>query len=186
MSARAADPPSPDALDTAPSFEAVYAAHWQFVWRALRALGVREAELEDQTHEVFVVVHRRLPEFEGRAKLTTWLWSIASRVASEWRRRAHVRRELPTDPMPDAEGEHDAGPERAVERRQARALVDAALASMPDEQRLVFALYELDGLPVDEIASLAGCPVNTVYSRLRLARQHFERAVSRLRARGGL
>lgn len=175
---------SPDAEPRGPTFAEVYAAHWDFVWRALRALGVREADLEDQTHEVFVVVHRRLADFEGRAKLSTWLWSIASRVASEWRRRPYVRREQPTENPPEPDGFAPA-PDVAYERQQARSLVDRVLATMPDEQRVVFALYELDGLAVDDIAALAGCPVNTVYSRLRLARKHFEKTLDRLQARGG-
>jgi RNA polymerase sigma-70 factor (ECF subfamily) len=170
-----------------PPLREVYRAHGEFVWRALRALGVRDADLDDQTQEVFIVVSRKLTEFEGRSKLTTWLFGIATLVASNYRRIARVRREQIVDPMHHERRGDDsavAPPEQDLERRQARAALNEILDGMPPEQRVVFALFELDGMAADEIAGLVAAPVNTVYSRLRLARQHFERAASRLRARG--
>lgn len=162
----------------------VYDAHWEFVWRALRANGVREADLEDQTHEVFLVVQRKLHEFEGRSKLTSWLFAIAARVASDWRRRAHVRRErLSSEPHDEVPSIDESG-EDAVARRQARDALEWILDEMPAEQRVVFSLFELDGMSADDIAPLVDAPPNTVYSRLRLARRHFERSLARLRARG--
>src|SRR4051812_34339786 len=70
------------------TFEEVYAAHVAFVWRVLRALGVAAEQLEDAAQDVFVIVHRRLPEFEGRSAITTWLFAIARRVASRYRRKS--------------------------------------------------------------------------------------------------
>src|SRR6186997_1961399 len=70
-----------------PTFDAVYTAHVAFVWRVLRTFGVAEPQLEDAVQDVFVVVHRRLSEWEGRAAITTWLFAIARRVASAHRRR---------------------------------------------------------------------------------------------------
>lgn len=174
-----------DEAATAPTLQEIYRAHWAFVWRALRALGVREADLEDQTHEVFLVVHRRLDSFEGRSQVTTWLWGIAERVASEWRRRAHVRREESTATPPEPAPSADDAPDYQVEQAQRHAALEWILDTMPSEQRAVFVLFELDGTAAEDIAALLGCPVNTVYSRLRLARKQFERALSRLRARGG-
>src|SRR5262249_7280220 len=146
-----------------PSLREVYEAHWQFVWRALRALGVREADLDDQAHEVFIVVHRKLGEFEGRSRLTTWLFGIAERVAGDSRRRGPARRERVTEHVPDqlADGHAGAAPDAEVEQRQARAALEAILDGLPAEQRVVFVLFELDGLPADEIAALTDCPVNT-------------------------
>lgn len=164
-----------------PSFREVYDTHWAFVWRALRASGVRHDDLEDQVHEVFLVVHRRLHEFSGRAAVTTWLWSIAARVASDFRRRAYVRREDLCDTMPELAAP-GSGPDAALEAAQARRDLDWILDSMPDEQRVVFVLFELDGLQGDAIAALVGVSVNTVYSRIRLGRKHFERSAARLRA----
>lgn len=163
----------------------VYEAHWGFVWRALRAHGVREADLEDQTHEVFLVVHRKLEGFEGRSQLTTWLWGITERVASDWRRRAHVRREQITAAPPEPAPAPESTPDAQAAEAQARETLAAILDAMPPEQRVVFVLFELDGLGADAIAALVSCSPNTVHSRLRLARKHFEKALARVRARGG-
>ena len=69
------------------SFESVYEAHFDFVWRSLRRLGVPAPSLEDAVQDLFIVVCRRLPEFEGRSSLKTWLFSIAIRIAKEHARR---------------------------------------------------------------------------------------------------
>ncbi|HSD87703.1 MAG TPA: sigma-70 family RNA polymerase sigma factor, partial [Kofleriaceae bacterium] len=86
-----------DRASAAPSFDEVYAAHFAFVWRVLRTFGVPDAALEDAAQDVFVVVHRRLPEFEGRAAITTWLFAIARRVAGAHRRKDTGR----TEPLAD-------------------------------------------------------------------------------------
>src|SRR6478609_4057881 len=70
------------------TFEDIYRAHFAFVWRSLRRLGVREEDANDVAQEVFIVVHRKLPEFAGRSKVTTWLYGVCFRVASERRRAA--------------------------------------------------------------------------------------------------
>src|SRR5215470_15027470 len=70
------------------TFEETYRAHFAFVWRSLRRLGIREEDASDAAQEVFIVVHRKLPEFAGRSKLTTWLYGVCFRVASERRRAA--------------------------------------------------------------------------------------------------
>src|SRR5262245_7511078 len=124
------------------SFPEVFRAHAPLVWRALRRLGVREADVEDQCQEVFVVVHRRLGEFEGRSRLGTWIYGICLRVASDYRRRAHVRREEPDGGVAD---ERTSAPQlRAIEQAQARDLLDAALAELDDDKRAVFVLYEIE------------------------------------------
>jgi RNA polymerase sigma-70 factor, ECF subfamily len=82
-------------------FEAVVAEHGPYIWRVLRRLGVRESDVEDVWQETFIVVHRKLGAFEGRSQLRTWLSAIAVRVASDYRSRAHRRREQATDEFPD-------------------------------------------------------------------------------------
>src|SRR5690242_19825197 len=77
-----------------PPFETLYREQFAFVWRSLYRLGIREADISDSAQEVFLVAHRRLQEFEGRAKLTTWLFRICLNVARDQLRRAHVRREV--------------------------------------------------------------------------------------------
>lgn len=153
----------------APVFTEVFARHAPFVWRVLRRLGVREAEVEDLCQEVFVVVHRKLPEFEGRSSLPTWLYGICVRTASDHRRRAHVRREQPTDRPPERAG--SAPQLREIERRQAKAMLDDALDRVPDDQRAVFVLFEIEQLSMNEVAEAVGCPLKTAYSRLYAARK---------------
>ena len=68
------------------TFKEVYDEHFRFVWRSLRRLGVRESDVPDAVQDVFLVVHRRLAEFEGRSKVTTWLFGICFRVARDRRK----------------------------------------------------------------------------------------------------
>jgi RNA polymerase sigma-70 factor (ECF subfamily) len=159
-----------------PPFEAIFREHAPFVWRVLKKLGVRASEVEDLCQEVFVVVHRKLPEFEGRSTLRTWIYAICVRTASDHRRRAHVRREEPAAEVP--EERHSAPQPRELERRQARALLAAALETLDDDKRAVFVLFEIEELSMHEVAEAVGCPLQTAYSRLYAARKavaaHFE------------
>ncbi len=156
-------------------FDAVYDEHADFVWRNLRRLGVSEASLDDAFQDVFVVVHRRLPEWEGRAQMTTWLFAIARRVASSHRRKA-ARSAHRTESL-GAEPEGPADTFAALSRQRAAAAVMEILEAMDEDKRIVFALVELEGLSVPEIAKMLEININTAYSRLRLARVAFELAV---------
>jgi RNA polymerase sigma-70 factor (ECF subfamily) len=156
----------------------VYRRHADFVWRVVRRLGVPDGAVEDVMHEVFLVVHRRLHEFDGRAAMTTWLYNVARGVVSNDRRsRSREARRLelvePKPPAPD--------PEVATGRKQAAAFVRAFVASLDDDKRMVFELADLEGMPIPEVAAVCGIKVNTAYSRLRAARQQFQRAVGRFR-----
>lgn len=154
-----------------PSFDEVYASYFAFVWRILRTFGVAEAALEDAAQDVFVVVHRRLPEFEGRAAITTWLFAIARRVAG-----AHRRKEGRTEALDDQLAS-TADTFAAFSRAQAAATVMQILDTMDEDKRIVFALVELEQLSVPEVARMLELNLNTAYSRLRLARHAFELAV---------
>ena len=172
-------------MDAAPestsSFAAVFREHAPYVWRVMRRLGVREADAEDLCQEVFVVVHRRLAEFEGRSSLRTWIYGIAIRVASDHRRRAHVRREQPTEEVPE---ERRSAPQIAeLEREQARAMLDAALRELDEDKRAVFVLYEIEGLEMKDVAEAVGCPLQTAYSRLHAARK---RVTETIKERSGV
>ncbi|MEZ4472641.1 MAG: sigma-70 family RNA polymerase sigma factor [bacterium] len=157
----------------------IYDTGFAHVWRTLRRLGVEERDLEDAAHEVFVVVHRRLGDYDPGRPLRPWLSGIAWRVAADERRRARHHRERlgveDTAPCPAP------GPEQALAAGQARALVHRALQALDLDRRVVFVMAELDGATAPEIADALGVPVNTVYSRLRVARQRFADAVRRLR-----
>jgi RNA polymerase sigma-70 factor (ECF subfamily) len=163
-------------------FRAIYDAHFNFVWRSLRRLGVREPDVTDLTQKVFLTAHMKLPEFEGRSSLSTWLFGICQRVASDYRRSAAIRREVATDAADlDAAAEHEDLSTKG-EARQRASIAEAILDKLPEPQRVVFVLFELEELSGDEIASLLNVPVGTVRSRLRLAREAFRREVKRLTA----
>jgi RNA polymerase sigma-70 factor (ECF subfamily) len=178
--------PSMTARDAAAELrvEDIYREHFGLVWRSLRHLGLAEADVEDGVQDVFVIVHARLATFEHRARITTWIYGICIHVAQARRRRAHVRRELPTDPrdMPVDETQL-ARVDEAYERREAEELLDDILDTLPIEQRAVFTLFELEGRTCEEIAQLCAIPIGTVYSRLRLSREAFKRVSARLEAR---
>jgi RNA polymerase sigma-70 factor (ECF subfamily) len=161
-------------------FEDVYRENVGFVWRSLRRLGVAESDAEDAVQDVFVVVHGKLDSFEGRSRLSTWLYGISMRVAQARRRRAHVRHEVLEETI---EAATDAAPSDATHEREQMAFLEEALDAMPLEQRAVFTLFELDGMTCQEIADLVDIPVGTVYSRLRLGREAFRRAATRIQAR---
>jgi RNA polymerase sigma-70 factor (ECF subfamily) len=157
-------------------FKEVYDAHFAFVWRSLRRLRVPEPSLKDAMQDVFLVVHRRLGEFEGRAKVSTWLFGICLRVAKDYRRRAHVRREVLDDSNFNSLVDHTSDAGAGAEQHENLALFEAALEELELEQRAVFILFELENMTGDEIAEALQIPLGTVYSRLRLGRVAFKKA----------
>jgi RNA polymerase sigma-70 factor (ECF subfamily) len=165
------------------SFRALYEAHVDFVWRNLRRLGVYESEVDDRTQEVFVVAHRRFDQFEDRGHgPRAWLFQIVLRVASDARRH---RRRHPEDPDGgDALGRAavEAPQAEALMRSEALSQLDAALDRIDVGRRAVLVLHEIEEMTAPEIAEVLGIPLNTVYSRLRVARGELEDAVAQLRA----
>jgi RNA polymerase sigma-70 factor, ECF subfamily len=155
-------------------FEDIYRKHHAFVWRSVRRLGVPDAEVDDVVQEVFVVVHRRLGEFEGRSAITTWLFGIAYRVVRDHRRSAVARAKreaMATGGRPPTE------PDRKLSRTQAAGVLDDILAQLEEDQRSVLVMADVINMTAPEIAELTETKLNTVYSRLRLARLAFEAAV---------
>jgi RNA polymerase sigma-70 factor, ECF subfamily len=162
-------------------FRALYEAHVNFVWRALRRLGVREADLTDLTQKVFLTAFTKLSEFEGRSQLSSWLFGIAQRVASDYRRSAFVRREVVTDSAQfDRYAQAVSDLAEHGDQKKRASVAEAILAKLPEEQRLVFVLFELEEMSGEQIAELLSLSVGTVRSRLRLARALFRREVKRL------
>jgi RNA polymerase sigma-70 factor (ECF subfamily) len=146
----------------------LFEQHAAFVWRSLRRLGVPEADLDDVLQEVFLVVYRRLADYEERDRGRAWLYSICTRVAQTQRRTRSRRREQLSSEIP--EGRVAPTQLVRVEEREALALGHRLLATLPDEQREVFVLYEIEHLPMQQIADALSCPLYTAYSRLRTAR----------------
>jgi RNA polymerase sigma-70 factor (ECF subfamily) len=175
VSLQASPLPASSELDTTSLFR----EHAPYVWRALRRLGVRDADAEDVCQEVFVVVHRRLGDFQGRSNVRTWIYGIAVRTASDYRRRASNRREVPTEAPPDELSRDD--PHDTLSQRQRRATLDRLLDELDEDKRAVFVLYEIEELPMSEIAVAVGCPLQTAYSRLHAARQKVTEAARKLR-----
>lgn len=160
----------------------VHERHGEFVWRTLNRMGVRPPHVEDVYQEVFLVVHRRLRTFTGQSALTTWLYEICFRVAAGYRRKAHFRREqlLPDWSAMESLSSQAPSPERQlVTARQAKQL-ERILDTMPLEYRVVFVMFEIEGMSSEQIAESVGAPLGTVYSRLYRARKRFARALTRL------
>ena len=164
------------------AFDVLYQDHLHYVWTTLRRLGVVSADLEDVAHEVFVTVHRRRADFDAMRPIKPWIFGISLRAASRYRRTTSRRREVmggelieTTDLSRRADGE--------VEKRDAQRVVFAALDRLSEPQRAVFVLHELEGKSVPEIAVELDLPLNTVYSRLRLARDRFSTTVARFQAK---
>ena len=157
--------------------------HFDFVWRSLRRLGLSSADADDASQQVFLVAARKLDLIQPGCD-RSFLFGTAMRVASDFRRAAKRRPEVPTDtfeatdPVPS--------PDELTERRRARDLLDEILEGMPLDLRTAFVLFELEELSIAEISAIAGIPTGTVSSRLRRARELFRAAAKRARARDGL
>jgi RNA polymerase sigma-70 factor, ECF subfamily len=161
---------------------AVVGAHFDFVWRILRRLGVLEPHVDDATQEVFIVAAKKMGGVAA-AKERSFLFAVALRVAAE-QRRAEKRRPAPTDGAAWATiANGSPGPDELLDERRTRLLLDQILESIPFEQRVVFVLFEMEEMTTVEIATLMQIPMGTVASRLRRGRELFFHAVDRLKAR---
>jgi RNA polymerase sigma-70 factor, ECF subfamily len=162
----------------------IFEQHAAFVWRCLRHLGVPAPDLEDATQEVFVVVHGRMGDYQERDKLRSWLYAICVRVAYRHKRRTARRREQVTAEPPELAT--SATQQLRIEQREALALGERLLAALPEAQRAVFLLYEIERMPMAEVATALGCPLQTAYARLHKARERVQSEVQRARERGEL
>ncbi len=151
-------------------FRQLFARHYAFVWRSLLHLGLNEAAADDAAQEVFLVVHRKLEEYDRQRPFQTWVYGIARRVASTAQRSAR-RDEARALQVEHASQPQD--PAKSLELKRSLDWVRRCLLDMPAEQREVFVLAEIEGMAVPEIAQAVAAPLNTVYSRLRLSRQRF-------------
>lgn len=168
----------------APSFAALFEAEFSYVLNTLYRLGVRRADLEDVTHEVFVAVHGALAEYDPTRPLRPWLFGIAFRFASRYRRSARFSREVPREEAGDVADEAPPADEQMASE-QARRVVMEALDTLDVDRRAVIVMHDIDGCPVPEIALALSIPLNTAYSRLRLGREQFKAAARRILLRRG-
>lgn len=169
----------PDKPERLADLESVFREHHGFVWRTLHHFGLRGDMVKDAVQEVFLVVHRRLPDYDGRTAMKNWLYGIARRVASDARKK-QARRRARLQLVPDPNASSHSG---SFERLSAAEIVGRFLDVLDEGKRQVFVLAEVEGMTAPEIADVLGLNVNTTYARLRAARSRFQREVERQRAR---
>ena len=168
------------ALGSSERLRRLFDGHYGSVWRLLGRLGVPQGSLDDSAQEVFWVAARRLSDIRPGSE-QAFLYGVALRVVAYMQRQ---RRALP--PLLQLDEEHEPldpapSPEQALEQRRARAVLDSVLDRLPHELRVVFVLFELEGLSVKDIADLEGVPIGTASSRLRRAREEFSAIAHRVR-----
>jgi RNA polymerase sigma-70 factor (ECF subfamily) len=142
---------------------------------------VRESDLEDLVHDVFLTLYRTIDRFDRSRPIKPWIFGIAFRVTSDHRRLARHKREVPLDDRDPADPTPLAL--EGLTAAEQRAMVQEALEGLSLEQRAVFVMHEIENLSIPEVAEALGVGHNTLYSRLRLAREHFERGVRRIASR---
>jgi RNA polymerase sigma-70 factor (ECF subfamily) len=190
VSARAVEPPEMRAQSgTNPLvFEDVYGRWFHEVSRWVRAFGGLDADLDDLAQEVFIVVRRKLPEFDG-GNLAGWLYRISQHTVRDYRRKAWYRRFLlrkQSHPIEEDQSRRPLNPAELLERREAERLLRQILGDMSATRRTAFILFEIEGYSGEEIAELESVPVNTVWTRLYHARKEFSSLIARAREEGRL
>ena len=168
------------------TFEHVYETHFAFVFRNAKRLGVADANVDDVVQEVFVVLCRRLDDYDGRTSMRGWIYGILSNVVREYR-RAHRRKESQLCTFdPDAVNapvSSDPGPVEAVEQREATRFLFRLLDTLDEDKREILVLAELEQMNVSEIAEMLSVNANTLYSRLKAAKKALAQAYQRETAR---
>jgi RNA polymerase sigma-70 factor, ECF subfamily len=166
------------------SFEALYERWFEDVSRWVRALGAREADRDDLVQDVFIVVHRRLSDFDGH-NVAGWLYQIARRKVRDHRRLLWVRHLFGHSSLPlvDAMLATKQGPLDELETKQKRDLLAQLLEKLNEDQRAAFVLFEIEGSSGEEIAALTGVPINTVWARIHKARKKLQEQAQRFEKR---
>jgi len=166
------------------SFEGLYEQWFADVSRWVRALGAAEADRDDLVQEIFLVVHRRLSDFDGQ-NVAGWLYQIARRKVRDHRRLLWVRHLFgkTSQPLVDAmlTTKHSALDE--LETKQKRELLTQLLEKLNEDQRAAFVLFEIEGNSGEEIAALTGVPINTVWARIHKARKKLQEQAERFEKR---
>src|ERR1039457_374138 len=177
---------SPTAL--LPSFANLYNAYFDFVWSTARYLGVEQSEIDDVVQEVFFTIYGRLHTIERPESLRSWIYGVVRRIVSKYHRNKRTRLiETGAERIePEMLQPEWRTPQHMAEQHEQTTLLWSLLEKLDASKREVFVLAELEEMTAPEIADAVGVPLNTVYSRLRVARQELEEALQRCRARSGL
>lgn len=154
-------------------FEALYRAELSYVLHTLRRLGVGRAELEDVAHDVFVAIHRHFGDYDPSRPARPWIFAFAFRMARDHRKLARHHQEV-------SGNDHDAAspaalPDEALDDARLRLSITKALDALDFEKKSLIVMHALEGMAVPEIAKMLEIPLNTAYSRLRLARAAFDK-----------
>ena len=159
-----------------PSCFDAFQSEFDYLCRTLRRLGVRPEDIEDEAHEVFLILNRKWPDYDPSRPLRPYLFGIAFRVVAARKRKQQRELSQTLDETPS----QAPLPDEALEAAHARALVLAALSRVPLPRRAVLVMHDIDEVPMRDIANALSLPLFTGYSRLRKARQEFEAAVRAL------
>ena len=159
------------------SLDAVYIKHVRDVMRLVRAFGAPPADIEDLTHEVFLVVDRKLADFDGR-NVTAWLYAISRNVVRQHRRKTAIQRWIPWSQQQLEELKSPSNPDSATEH-EAAATFSWILSQMSPTLRPSFVLFEIEGYSGEEIAAMEQVPQKTVFTRLFHARKQFQKLVAK-------
>ena len=161
------------------SFEQIYGEYSDMVWRNARRLGVPASAAEDVVQDVFIVVQRRLPDFDGRTAIQSWIFGILVRVVHHYRRR-YQRKDARCVSLEQVAGYNNVslagarGPAEQAENAERLRLLEHLLGQLDESKRTLLILSELEGWTLREIAEYLGSNTNTVHSRLRVAKRAFE------------
>jgi len=161
---------------TTTTLRAIFEAELDFVCRAHRRLGVPERDLEDAAQETFLAVAGKLATYDPARPLRPWIYGFVLRIAANHRRKKQA---TPVDHV-DPPALASRSPEEEAAAGEAMTLAMRALDTMSPDRRDVFVMHDLEGFAAPEIAELLSIELNTVYSRLRVARQEFETAAARV------
>jgi RNA polymerase sigma-70 factor (ECF subfamily) len=165
----------PDQSELTGAFEALFERELDWMMRTLRRLGVAGRDVEDVAQLVFLSVHGRFAELDPARPARPWLFAFAVRAAANHRKLARHRHEDSDGDVPAvAPG---ASPEEQVSRQEDRAVLLAALGELDLDRRAVIVMHDLDGMSAPVIAEALEIPINTVYSRIRLAREDLEKTL---------
>jgi RNA polymerase sigma-70 factor (ECF subfamily) len=175
--------PSASTRDDEARLRRLVGEHFEVLWRFLRRLGIAEADVDDAAQEVVMILARKLDQVQ-RGSERAFVLSTAFRVASGFRRRSRRRREVDDSQMVELPSP-EPDPEAHAEQLRLRSLLARVLGELPLELRAVFVLYELEELTMAEIARTLELPPGTVASRLRRAREVFERLAAEALDAGG-
>jgi RNA polymerase sigma-70 factor (ECF subfamily) len=163
-------------------FRRLFDDNYDYVWSSLRRLGIHERDLEDVTHEVFLEVYKKRDTRDASRPIRPWLFAFAVRIASDYRKAARHRTELRADVDPPSSAPSQ---EDALTTKDNAKLLGEALDALSLELRAVIVLYEIDEVPMKDIADALGIPLFTAYSRLRLARAQCAERIRRI-TKGGI